>query len=183
MAELAERHLRGHARLKKKPSSAKDDERNWQLHVLPRIGSYKVVDVSRADIAGLHGELGGPSGRPDTPLNLSTTRRNSMTDNSEKITFGDGGSMYHPERPRVVDQRLPVAAHFLRAIERVAPEAVVAFRNGVYLEHGWSSTFKRGQGLQISEEGFPVAVFTAPPNLPCSSQKLASYTRGHRRRT
>ena len=57
VADLAERYMCEHARLKKKPASARDDERNWRLHVLPRIGRYKVVDVTRADVSGLHAEL------------------------------------------------------------------------------------------------------------------------------
>ncbi len=56
-ADLADRYMREHALLKKKPSSARDDERSWQLHVLPRFAKYKVVDVTRADVSGLHAEL------------------------------------------------------------------------------------------------------------------------------
>ncbi len=57
VADLAERYMQEHAWPKKKTASARDDERNWRLHVVPRIGTYKVVDVTRADVSGLHAEL------------------------------------------------------------------------------------------------------------------------------
>ncbi len=59
VADLADRYMREHARAKKKPSSAEGDERNWKLHILPRIGRRKVADLTRADVAGLHAELAG----------------------------------------------------------------------------------------------------------------------------
>jgi integrase len=57
MEDLADRYMREHARLKKKPKTVKNDERSWRLHVLPRIGRYKVADVTRADVIGLHTEM------------------------------------------------------------------------------------------------------------------------------
>lgn len=52
--ELAERFLEDHARPHKKPSCAESDERRLNLHVLPRIGACRVVDVTRQEIADLH---------------------------------------------------------------------------------------------------------------------------------
>lgn len=57
VADLAERFMDEHARLKKKPKSIRGDERNWRLHVLPRLGRRKVVDITRADVSALHAEL------------------------------------------------------------------------------------------------------------------------------
>ena len=37
--DLAERYMREQARPKKKPSTGKDDERCWRLHILPRAGT------------------------------------------------------------------------------------------------------------------------------------------------
>ena len=54
VAELADRFLREHAATKKRSSSARMDNANLRLHVLPALGRLKVQDVSRADIAQLH---------------------------------------------------------------------------------------------------------------------------------
>jgi integrase len=52
--ELAERYLREHADVKKKPRSAKMDHVNLRLHVLPAIGMQRVDTLTRADVARLH---------------------------------------------------------------------------------------------------------------------------------
>ena len=54
MVHLAERYLAQHAHAKKKPSSAATDHRNLDRHVLPRLGSRRVADLTRADIGLLH---------------------------------------------------------------------------------------------------------------------------------
>ncbi|MEM9655135.1 MAG: site-specific integrase, partial [Actinomycetota bacterium] len=51
--DLAERHLREHARIKNKPKSAEHDQRAWERCVLPALGKRKAKDVTRADIAKL----------------------------------------------------------------------------------------------------------------------------------
>lgn len=56
MADLAERYMRDHALLKKKPRSARSDARIWRLHILLRLGKQKVADVTRADVARLHSQ-------------------------------------------------------------------------------------------------------------------------------
>ncbi|MEM9656520.1 MAG: site-specific integrase, partial [Actinomycetota bacterium] len=53
VADLAERHLREHARIKNKLKSAERDQRAWERCVLPTLGRRKVKDVTRADIAKL----------------------------------------------------------------------------------------------------------------------------------
>jgi integrase len=57
LADLAERFLREHARVKKKPSSVETDERIWKIHILPDLGRLKVVDVTRADVSRLHARM------------------------------------------------------------------------------------------------------------------------------
>ncbi|MEM9593233.1 MAG: Arm DNA-binding domain-containing protein, partial [Acidobacteriota bacterium] len=44
VADLAERHLREHARIKNKPKSAERDQRAWERCVLPTLGRRKVKD-------------------------------------------------------------------------------------------------------------------------------------------
>lgn len=57
VSDLKDRYMNEHAKPFKKPTSAKLDEANWRIHVLPAIGSKKVKDVKRSDILSLHGSL------------------------------------------------------------------------------------------------------------------------------
>jgi integrase len=52
--DLAERYLREHADVKKKPRSAHMDHVNLRLHVLPVLGMQRVDTLTRADMARLH---------------------------------------------------------------------------------------------------------------------------------
>ena len=54
MADLAERYMREHAHVKKRPRSAQSDESNLRNHVLPALGTKKVAAVTRVDIGKLH---------------------------------------------------------------------------------------------------------------------------------
>ena len=42
MKDLAERYMKEHSRVHKKPASIKVDERNWTRHILPKLGHRKV---------------------------------------------------------------------------------------------------------------------------------------------
>ncbi|NJL26449.1 MAG: integrase arm-type DNA-binding domain-containing protein [Thermoanaerobaculia bacterium] len=57
IADLAERHLKEHAAIKKKARSAERDGRAWERCILPHLGKRKVADVTRADIAKLVTEM------------------------------------------------------------------------------------------------------------------------------
>ena len=70
VADVAERFMREHAMPKKKPSSVRSDEMNWRLHVLPALGSRKVGDVTRQDVAQLHTALGDKPYRANRVLAL-----------------------------------------------------------------------------------------------------------------
>ncbi len=70
VAELAERYLNEHARVKKKPGSIRPDEYNIRCHVLPALGKKKVADVTRADIAELHYAMRATSGAANRVLAL-----------------------------------------------------------------------------------------------------------------
>ncbi|MCG8462209.1 MAG: site-specific integrase, partial [Holophagales bacterium] len=53
LADLADRHIDEHARVKNKPQSAKRDRRAWDRCVLPTLGRRRVQDIARADVAKL----------------------------------------------------------------------------------------------------------------------------------
>ncbi|MBI3089772.1 MAG: hypothetical protein HYY96_03820 [Candidatus Tectomicrobia bacterium] len=54
MRDLFEQHLEKHALPKKKPKSVYEDRRLANQHILPRLGSRRVAEVTRADVAQLH---------------------------------------------------------------------------------------------------------------------------------
>lgn len=64
MADLKERHLTLHA-AKLKESTRKNYEILWRLHILPKMGSLRVADVTTADVYERHAEMG------ETPINAN----------------------------------------------------------------------------------------------------------------
>jgi integrase len=50
--DLADRYLEQHAKLKKKPSSVRNDLTLLKLYVRPRLGPIPLADLHRADVAG-----------------------------------------------------------------------------------------------------------------------------------
>ncbi len=54
MRELADRYIAEHAIPKKKPTSAKEDQRLLGLHILPTLGGLPVAEVQRDDIHRIH---------------------------------------------------------------------------------------------------------------------------------
>lgn len=57
MATFAARYLTEYAERQKKPRSVAEDRRNLEKYVIPALGSRKLVDVSKADIARLHAKM------------------------------------------------------------------------------------------------------------------------------
>lgn len=55
--ELADRYLREHAKVHKKPSSATKDEQNLKLHVRTRFGSRKITSITSVDVERMHHEM------------------------------------------------------------------------------------------------------------------------------
>ena len=53
VADLADRHISDHAKIKNKPKSVKRARQLWDSSVLPTLGKRKVRDVQRADVAKL----------------------------------------------------------------------------------------------------------------------------------
>lgn len=66
--ELAERYLREHAKPKKKSASFFRDERLIARFIVPELGSTRIRNLSRADVARLHNKLG-----KDTPIQANRT--------------------------------------------------------------------------------------------------------------
>lgn len=57
VAELAERFEKEHVSVRLKASTAREYRRNLRRFIVPALGSLKVVDVTRADIARFHHDL------------------------------------------------------------------------------------------------------------------------------
>ena len=57
VADLADRYMDEHARIKKKARSVKRDRQTWDRCVLPRLGRRKVADIERADVAKLIADM------------------------------------------------------------------------------------------------------------------------------
>jgi integrase len=70
VAELAERYMAQHARVKKKPGSIRPDEYNLRCHVLPALGTKKVAVLTRADITHLHHAMRAAPGAANRVLAL-----------------------------------------------------------------------------------------------------------------
>lgn len=58
VADLSERFLQEHARPHKKPSSVRMDEMNLTNHLLPRLGTRKVSELSRSEVTRMHQAIG-----------------------------------------------------------------------------------------------------------------------------
>jgi integrase len=76
IAELSERYLREHARLKKKASSVHSDEALLRLYILPRLGLTKVNALDRAEIAQLHTSMSNIRGAANRTLALLSKMMN-----------------------------------------------------------------------------------------------------------
>ena len=57
LKEFAARYLAEHAKVKKKPRSANEDERLLEKRLLPALGRRKLASISRADVQRLHLEM------------------------------------------------------------------------------------------------------------------------------
>lgn len=57
LSEFAERYMKQHAEVKKRPLSVAADERNLRNHILPKFGRKKLIDINRQDIIRFHHSL------------------------------------------------------------------------------------------------------------------------------
>ncbi len=69
--QSAERFLREHARIRKKASSVRMDELNLKKHVIPRLGSRKVAEVTHVDVERFHQNVGVKTARGGEPRIVS----------------------------------------------------------------------------------------------------------------
>jgi hypothetical protein len=70
---FAGRYLREHAVLYKKPRSAELDRWLLRTHILPAIGSHRLGDTSRSDIARMHRNLAGTPIAANRVLGLTSS--------------------------------------------------------------------------------------------------------------
>ncbi len=57
ISDFADRYLTEHSQLKKKPSSAAEDRRNFHNHIIPALGRFQVNNLSRTDVLRWHSRL------------------------------------------------------------------------------------------------------------------------------
>lgn len=88
VAEIGQRYLEQHARVKKKPSGAKTDEQMLRDYILPRIGTLRVADITSQDIGSIHHALHEKPYVANRVLFLLST----MLNLSEKWGLRPGGS-------------------------------------------------------------------------------------------
>lgn len=55
--EFAERYLAEHSALKKMPRSFREDQRKIALYILPKLGNFRLSEISTADVQRLHHQL------------------------------------------------------------------------------------------------------------------------------
>ena len=70
MADLAERFIKEHSEVNKKPDSVDQDRRRFRLHILPRLGHRRVADIARADVAELHTAMAATPGAANNVRSL-----------------------------------------------------------------------------------------------------------------
>jgi integrase len=70
MTDLAERYMKEHAHVNKKPATAKTDQRIWDRIILERFGQRRVKDIQREDVATLHSSLRDKPGMANIVLSI-----------------------------------------------------------------------------------------------------------------
>ncbi len=70
MVDLAERFIEEHSKVNKKPVSVMEDRRKFRIHILPRFGHRRVVDITRADISELHTAMAATPGAANNVRSL-----------------------------------------------------------------------------------------------------------------
>lgn len=57
MSEVFDRYMQEHAAVRKKPSSASQDESLIRIYLNPALGKRKIAEVTRTDVASLHSKM------------------------------------------------------------------------------------------------------------------------------
>ena len=74
--DVADEYMRLHVQAKRKTRTAAEYERLWRLHVLPAVGSKRIVDVRRADVARMHAKMTDSPGAANRCLALISSMWN-----------------------------------------------------------------------------------------------------------
>lgn len=80
VADLAQRFMEEHAKVKKKPLSIKSDEALLRLHILPMMAQRKVASVTRQDIIKLHQAMHKYPGAANRAITLLSKMLNLAED-------------------------------------------------------------------------------------------------------
>ncbi len=70
MEEFAEIYINAHAIPKKKPSSVKSDKSLLKMHILPKLGKKKIVDIGRKEVQRIHREMASTPGAANRVIAL-----------------------------------------------------------------------------------------------------------------
>ena len=124
VAELADRYIEDHAKLKKKPDGAREDERALRKRVLPAIGHIPVSEVRFTDLDRLHASM------RKTPVLANRVHAlcSKMFGLSEQWDLRPHGSnpsrgiQRYKEKPRHVDISLEELASIGNALREMAEE-------------------------------------------------------------
>jgi integrase len=100
--EVAEEFMRVHVEAKRKGRTHEEYERLLRLHIFPALGSRRVVDVRRADVARLHAKLSNSKGAANRCLALISSTWNWAARRDE-VSFAQNparGVERYPENSR-----------------------------------------------------------------------------------
>ena len=75
MADLADRHIEEHAKVKNKPRGVKRALQLWNRSILPKLGKHKVADIQRADVAKVMTEISKTPALANRVLSLLFAQR------------------------------------------------------------------------------------------------------------
>lgn len=102
MAELAELWMESHAKLHKRASSISNDRSALQLHILPRLGSMQVAEVTKKDVKALHANLASIPIQANRVHGLLTTLMRFAVEQEMRIDNPCTGIKRYPENKRIV---------------------------------------------------------------------------------
>ncbi len=100
--DVADEYMQLHVQPKRKTRTAAEYERLLRLHILPVIGSKRVLDVRRADVARMHAKMTESPGAANRCLALISSIWNWAARRDE-VTFGGNpakGIERNPEKSR-----------------------------------------------------------------------------------
>jgi integrase len=100
--DLAEDFMRLHVEVKRKSNTDAAYRRTLDLHILPAIGSKRIVDVRRADVARLHAQLSGAPYQANKTLAVVSAIWNwaAKRDEADRNSNPASGIERYPEKGR-----------------------------------------------------------------------------------